>query len=368
MLRISSFLMIFLSFALNTLSQASSPERNPERYPERFQAVFLSDAHLRELHHRIERRIEPNATAFDGLIESLEARMNVEPNPPKHWYVPGYYRDAKGHTEAKSNLMNDANTAYGLALAYRMINEEKYAGKAAEIIQAWMHGVESWSKEDDSTLCFSYHFPAMILAVDLIRPSSAWTDRHEEDFKAFLRKSALPMNTMSRSNNWGNWGLVLVISSAVFLQDDDLFDQAVARWKEFIESQMDDEGHLTHEVNRSEGRAGIWYTHFSLMPQTIAAEIARVNGVDLYDYVSPGGHSLRLAFERASSWSRAPETFPYYKGNMEDLFGVNYVSYFELLNNHWPNEDATVLLDELRPLSARHSAPALTFTHANFKP
>jgi hypothetical protein len=45
--------------------------------------------------------------------------------------------------------------------------------------------------------------------------------------------------------------------------------------------------------------------------------------------------------------------------------GVTYVSYFDVLKAHWPNEDAAWLLRRSRPMTARHSAPVLTFTHGD---
>ena len=174
---------------------------------------------------------------------------------------------------------------------------------------------------------------------------------------------ALKLTTIKSKNNWGNWGLLFSISASVYLKDRELFDACTERWKEFIERQIADDGHLHHEVNRNEGRSGIWYTHFSLMPQTLAAEVAHVNGVDLFDYVSPSGRTLRSAYERAAGWSLHPETFPYFEGDPQKLGGANYVSYFEILNARWPDESATALLKKLRPLTANHSAPLLTLTH-----
>jgi hypothetical protein len=46
------------------------------------------------------------------------------------------------------------------------------------------------------------------------------------------------------------------------------------------------------------------------------------------------------------------------------LTGVTYYSYFEILNARWPNADATALLRNACPMTARHSAPVLTFTHS----
>ena len=93
------------------------------------------------------------------------------------------------------------------------------------------------------------------------------------------------------------------------------------------------------------------------------AEILKNNGVDLFEYISPQGRTLRQAFDRIAEWTEKPELFPYWKGDPKALGGVKYFSYFEILNARWPNAAATRLLKKSRPMSARHSAPFLTLTH-----
>ncbi|MCB9501606.1 MAG: alginate lyase family protein [Deferribacteres bacterium] len=311
----------------------------------------------------IEKR-SPVYTAFEACRMHADQNLDRTPSVPKQWYVPGYYNDAEGHKNAKNGLRDEANAAYAMALCYRVTGQEKYARSAVRIINAWATEIESMSRKDDSMLSFSYHFPALIFAADLLRDEiSLWPKEQQEVFSEFLRNKALPMNTMSRENNWGNWGLVLAVSCAAFLKDEVLFAECAERWKYFIEHQIAADGHLPHEVKRSEGMRGIWYSHFSLMPQTIAAEILRVNGMDLYDYTSPSGHTLKQAYEKIAGWTRKPDDFPYWKGDPVKLTGVRYFSYFEILNAHWPNDDAAALLTESRPMTATHSAPFLTFTH-----
>jgi hypothetical protein len=324
---------------------------------------LISDARIEALQQRIADKQEPNYTAYIAMKERADQSLGRKPNPPEHWYIPGYYRDAEGHRTAKEVLKNDANDAYRLALCYRITQEERYAQSAAKLIDGWAAGVKSFSKKDDSTLSFSYHFPPMIFAADLISQSPSWPKQSQKAFQQFVREKALPMNTMSRSNNWGNWGLVLVMGAAVYLDDEALFQKGVTRWKDFIAEQIAPDGHLHHEVNRNQGRSGIWYSNFSLLPQTIAGEIARVNGVFLYDYKAPNGRTLQSAFERLAPWVLHPETFPYWEGPAERLSGVDYISYFEILNEVWPHPAAQKALEKWRPLSARHGAPALTFTH-----
>lgn len=326
-------------------------------------AVLLSEARLATLRARIAARTEPTVSAWREVQEAATKGLLAEPHAPAEWYVPGFYRDADGHRRTKRGLQDDANTAYALALAFRMTGDARFAPPAVRLIDAWATQVKTMSRKDDSTLSFSYHFPPLILAADLLRSCPAFPADAQARFRAFVREKALPMNTMARDNNWGNWGLVLVLAAAAHLDDRTLFDQGVARWKVFIEKQIAEDGHLPHEVKRNDGRSGLWYSNFSLLPQVIAGEIARVNGVDLYDYRAPNGRSLRLAFDRLAAWTGAPGTFPYFKGDAKELHGYDYVSYYEILDQHWPNPAATALLKAKRPLSADHGAPFLTFTH-----
>ncbi|MDP8244252.1 MAG: alginate lyase family protein [Candidatus Hinthialibacter antarcticus] len=332
------------------------------------ESVFLTPSRIELIKERIEKKQEPQYTAFLSLKNFVSENKNRKPHAPNEWYVPGYYRDAEGHVKAKEGLQDDANTAYGFALYYQLTGDETYSEAAARLIDAWTQTVKTMSDKDDSTLSFSYHFPALIFAADLIKTSPRWPKKNQIQFNEFVRKKALPMNTMSRENNWGNWGLVLVMASASYLDDKPLFERGVNRWKEFIESQIAEDGHLPHEVTRSEGQRGIWYSHFSLMPQTIAAEIARVNGVDLYEYVSPNNRNLKSAYAKIAQWTLKPEEFPYYKGKPGDILGINYYGYFEILLPHWENKNARELIATNRPQTARHCTPFQTLTHGDISP
>jgi hypothetical protein len=332
------------------------------------QNVFLSSARVVLLRQRVDQKIEPTYTAYLSLKKQADAALAQPSHAVTTWYVPGFYVDPQGHKKARTGLAQDANAAYVMALTFRMSGDRKYATAAVNLINSWVTTLRSLSRKDDSMLSFSYHFPAFIFAAALLEDDPDWPTDRQQAFKDFVRSKALPMNTMDHENNWGNWGLVLVMASATYLQDHALFSQGVERWKHFIDQQIAADGHLPLEVTRNNGvgEHGIWYSHFSLMAQTLAAEIARVNGVDLYDYKSPRGRSLRQAFERMVPWTVDPKTFPYYKGN--DVHGqaaTGYISYWEILNAHWPQPLATAMLVAKRPLSASHSAPDLTFTHGD---
>jgi hypothetical protein len=159
---------------------------------------------------------------------------------------------------------------------------------------------------------------------------------------------------------------VLTLAGASYLGELPLFGEAVERWANLVGSQIARDGSLPREVRRSGGRRGLWYTHFTLFPQTIAAEIARVNGIDLYEFRSRKGRTLRRAFERAAGWAEDPASFPYYGGDPADLVGARAASYFEILNTRWPTPAAQAVIRTERPFNDSHSAPFMTFTHGGF--
>src|SRR5690625_808177 len=346
-----------------------------------FKGILIDPEMIEILKQRVAEKRQPTYDAWNSVLDSANKRLEQEPSAPSKWYVPGFYEDPDGHREAKGALMNDANGAYELALASQSTDSDEYAEKAAELINAWVHTVESTEKRDDSTLLFNYHFPAMIYAADLIDKSPVWTEEDTLNFSTFLEEIALPLSTSDRSNNWGNWGLVFEISIATYLNDTQLFNQSIDRWKEFIEKQIDENGHLHEEVNRNGGTHGIWYSHFTLQPQTIAAEIVRLNGVFLYDYVAPNGNTLEQAYDEVVNWVNDPEQFPYYEGSVDSIVHITHIiddayltlqneypasmSYFEVLNNFFNNITAEGILNEHRPLTSAHATPHLTFTHGD---
>ncbi len=350
---------LHISFLVFILLLSCTIHNKPNHNP-----VLISDARIKVSKSAVDDKSEPQYSAFLALKKEADANINHTPLPPTIWYVPGYYRDAEGHLSAKNVLQNDANLSYTFALCYRITGDMKYAEPALRIINAWATKVDSMSRADDSLLSFSYHFPAMIFAADLLRNTRAWRESKQKVFSTFLRDKAYDMNTMHRKNNWGNWGIVLAASCAAYLGDNEKLTTCAERWKYFIESQIDENGILPHEIHRNNGRSGIWYSHFSLMPQTLAAEILYNSGYNLFDYVAPNNRSLKLAYTGPiAEWSQNPASFPYWDGNPEEMHGTDYYSYFEILNRHWQNDTAIELLKTNRPLTARHSAPHLTFTH-----
>ncbi|MFK4834760.1 alginate lyase family protein [Microbacterium sp. ZW T2_14] len=342
--------------------------------------VLNSTERIAEVARRVGRGVEPQASGFARLMADVSAGMARTPAPPEVFFVPFFYNNPTAHRAARDGLQNDANTAYELALAYRLTGEESYGSHAAEFIDAWMGTVDCVRTSEDSALAFSYHFPAFVFAAELLRGTPAWSEEGERAFAGFLAETATPVagSILHRMNNWGSWALELTAASAAYLDDAAAIEAAYTRSTELIEHQIDANGHMPEEVTRNNGVGdyGIWYTHFSLLPLLLTAETLEGHGFDVHSYVNANGTGLADAVDAASSWVAAPESFPYYTGDVAKLANVRTIdylravgvtahsmSYFELAANHYPSTTLDALLAEEGAMTTIHSAPHLSLTH-----
>jgi hypothetical protein len=287
-----------------------------------------------------------------------------QPTPPKRWFVPGYYVMPNQHKKSKNSLRDDAQGIYALALTAALENDEVYARRSLYLINRWLKGVTTWSKLGDSKLAFSYHFLPVIVAADLLRRWSFWDHKQERFFRHWLVETALPMSTVARQNNWGNWGLSLSLAIASFAQNEKLFFELAHRWGEFVLEQMDERGPLRHEVRRGRGKRGLWYSHFTLAPQTLAAEIFRINGLDLFRLRSEKGKSLELAYKNVVEWTLNPRHFPYWRGDVSKLSGLDFTGYWEILQQVYPRSEVALYLSKNRPMREDYGLPFLSLTHS----
>lgn len=342
--------------------------------------VLVSEARVDAVSSRIAAGLEPQASAYPSLIEDAEAGLERSPAPPTTFFVPFFYNDPAAHRAARDGLQNDANTAYQLALAYRLSGDDRYGAHAADFIDAWTSTVTCVRTREDSALAFSYHFPAFIHAAELLRGTDAWSAGAEAAFAGFLRETALPVagSILHRTNNWGSWALETTTAAVSYLDDEAGIAGAHARAVELIEHQIDADGHLPEEVERNNGVGdyGIWYTHFSLLPLFLVAETLSEHGYDLHAYVNADGRGLADAADAATGWVADPSTFRYFSGDVADLANVRTIdylreagvvahsmSYFELAQNHAPTPERAALLAEEGPMTTIHSAPYLSLTH-----
>jgi hypothetical protein len=253
-----------------------------------------------------------------------------------------------------------------LALAYAFTNDPKYAEKALTLIRTWTIDPDTYMKPgrksgSGAIIELLITIPGLYYGADLIWNYPAW-DAAEKS--AFLGWVSTYTNYVSRmnlyKNNFSNWQSVLVASGGALLGDKRLMNRAFDLYKFLVPLQIDVNGYMIKESSRTKGLS---YSLFAINAMIQTAEIAKHQGIDLYNYKLGDGRGLELALDRYVQFSKDPSTWNYQQIRVvtsEDIapYELAY-SYF-----HKP-----AYLDVVqkwgRPIEEKRVIGPVTLTHAN---
>lgn len=139
----------------------------------------------------------------------------------------------------------DGRAVYAQALAYFYTGDQRYAQRAAAILNAYSARFKG-SEGSNGPLMTAWTAGQMVRGAELLRYSYKPTSKkHEFDVKAFgtmLRKVFVPtLTTFDYGRANGNWKLSAaegLIGIAVFLDDRKLYDRALEMWRERVEAYV----------------------------------------------------------------------------------------------------------------------------------
>ena len=290
--------------------------------------------------------------SVEALKERCDKELEVKAAPVAILEPVGHYTaTGVAHDPAEESLRHDSTMAYNAAVCYALTKETRYALHAQQIIDAWGSTLKEVKGGQGESGC-NFFMPSMIIAASIVRNVNHWND---SEFQGLLDKTVRGTSHAKQNHNHGTWGVFLNTCIGFYLGDEELVQKSKNRWNELICHQVDKDGVLFLEIARSntknysggpdKGVNGIHYTHYTLLPATLTAEVFRSQGDDLYSM--EGGEFLSRAFVKAASLTLKPETSPYYESNHGVLNGVyGDAGYFVVLNKRYPCEDATTLLKQ----------------------
>jgi hypothetical protein len=261
------------------------------------------------------RSSEPWLSAYGSLMKEARAALSHAPSPMRDFDVPAYYVDEEAHMAAKQCLVDDGNAAYALALAYQLAEDDmermQFADKAVEILDAWASVNVSVSGADGD-LVMMYKGIHLLYAADLVLRYEEWSETGRAAFLLWVRGVFLASAEAKKNdrNNHGDWGTLGAIAGAAILGDTTGVADEIERIRTRIAGNIDGSGELPQENLRT--NSGMWYTYFALAPMTAGAQVGRnILGVNLYDYVTPEGRSIRLALDRLFFYCLDPGAWPH---------------------------------------------------------
>jgi len=297
--------------------------------------------------------LRANPERFVALKNHCDIDLVHAPAPIADFTPPGRYVDDKGEAKYTGPLAHDGETAYREALCFRVTDNLRYAKKAEAILDAWVTTVRTLPLQGPGASDFNFFFYPYTIAADLLRADPAWDSTH---FNQFLRMRVLPASEINSKakNNIGNWAVLQWATAGAYLNDEALIKRAQARWEELLNSEVVADGSLPFEMCRTntshwcdgpdKGINGMHYTHWTLYPSVIAAEVFRNRGIDIYS--TSAGKELNKAYIQTAAWTLHPSTFPYYMSNKGQLMGVRNAAYFAILQKRMPNADGAAVLKQ----------------------
>lgn len=260
------------------------------------------------------------------------------PNPDSSDGLPYVRRD--GQTNPDNKAMSDeprfddmVDGVQALALAYYFTGQARYAEHATLLLRTWFldpdtrmnpnmnYGQVIPGKNDgygDSVLDMR-NLPAVIDSIGLLDGAAAWTQAEQQGmtewFTAYLdwlRTNKVALDDAKRVNNHSSWYHVQVVAIALFLNQNDVAQQALDDVvKRLLPKQIKSNGEQPQELERTRA----WfYSVFNLSA--------------LFQLATLGEHADRdLWHERAS------------KGGLRDA--LDYLVPFALKQKSWPYQQIT---------------------------
>jgi len=255
---------------------------------------------------------EPWLSAYQLLLSWKGSSLDWTPTPFENVHRDSYGANRVGDPA----ISNDGEAAYSHALQWVITGDSAHAEKAITILNAWANTIQSITGKDDNLLA-GMTAQKFCNAAEIIRHTfKAWPDAEVEQFKSMLMDVFYPLinNYYTNSlNSNGNWGLSMVnsiLTIAVFCDDVDLFNHAIAHVMgterqpySTISGYIDAETGQLQESGRDQG-----HSQMGLGYLVSICEIAWKQGIDLYSYLD---NRLLLGMEYHTKYNLGYDV-PYY--------------------------------------------------------
>lgn len=336
------YLKMSLSLLLFVLTSiACSQEEPPKTFSIDSQKVFsLRQAYLKgELNDDafIKATIQKAEELMDFKPMSVVDKDAVPPSGDKHdflsmgpyWWPdptkpdgkPYIRKDGERNPETQ-NYKDDVNqnkviaAVETLTLAFYFSGEEKYAEKAAHLLRVWYLDEET---KMNPNLNYAQFIPGitdgrgigiiatrtyqkLVDVLGLLEKSKAWTKKDNDamrdwfnEYFVWLTTSKNGVDESKEKNNHGTWYDVQAAALAMYVGNNEFAKNILEKAKaERIAHQINAEGKQPLELERTDS----WhYSTFNLIGIYYLAVLGDRVGVNLWDYTSEEGASLRKALD-----------------------------------------------------------------------
>ncbi len=276
---------------------------------------------------------------------SVMDKKNVPPSGDKHdfisystyfWQRPDNsweWRDGQVNPALLSpdteNFYKMCGTVEILGNAGYLLDEKKYFKRAAFLIRHWFLNPAS---KMNPNMNFTSGIPGKctgrgvgihrmkmlvkVLDVIGILPPECWTSRDQKEMEKWIREymnwalnSKLGKDEKNAKNNHATYYASHIVLCALFIGDKSFAKEFAEKYyKEQLVFQIMPDGLMPQEIKRTKP---YHYVLYNLKGMSILAELVRnMGGMDIYNYQTQDGRSLKKAFEWIIPYQKSKKKWP----------------------------------------------------------
>ena len=210
-----------------------------------------------------------------------------------HTYPTQFYATvvvgSNGQTSpSKSQIRNDAELGYALALRWAKTGHSEYATQAIGILNGWSYTFQNYALLNSSTnpnqpdLEASWTTPTFVAAAEILRyytvngQGSGWAAADINQFNNYLNnvKNNYINNTPNYSNNWDASAAYAKMAIGIFLNSTTVYQNGYNAILNYLPIVINADGTLPELCDRQD----CVHYQYSLTAFAYAAELARIQG------------------------------------------------------------------------------------------
>lgn len=256
------------------------------------------------------------------------------PDPSKPDGKPYIRRDGEFNPEREKYdlepLEKMSRAVESLGFAYYFTGDEKYAARSRQLLRAWFIDAETrmnpnlrfaqfvpgYDATRPSGIIEGGRFRRVVDGVGLIAGSANWSAEDDAAVKAWFKELLQYILTseqgtaeLAQANNHGSWATVQVATYALFTGERDTARQILeTQYKQRIASQIKPDGTQPEELARTNS---FHYSRFNILALVEIAMLGERVGLDLWNYKTDDGKSLRTAIDFMIPYATQEKPWPY---------------------------------------------------------
>lgn len=288
------------------------------------------------------------------------------PDPAQPDGLPYVRRDGQFNPERDTNAFDltdleaMSQDVQALSLAYYFTGDERYATQAAAFIKVWFLAPETRMNPNFNHgqavpgrvsgraegVIDATRLVRVVESLGLLDPSSALTDEERAALRDWFAELVQWMATSeigraekAATNNHGVYYDMLISEFALYAGMDEVAQTVAERFKATrVVSQFAPDGSLPQELTRTRS---LHYSTWTLTASFDLAQLGQCVGVDLWNWSSEDGRSLRGATNFMAGWAGRETEWPYPELDKTETQGL----YEVLLRGAWAWNDAELGAD-----------------------